>query len=163
MGGLPGSHWAACHPGLCSAGTAAATSWMLTPRRLPECNTLFPLCTSTPPPQVRVDTSRHKQLRITSNPPFSFSTPAPQAPSLLNLPCLLQLKVDTSRHERLHITFNLTFPALPCEALAMDVQDVSGKFQTDAGITHARCAAVALCPGLRCCDGLYSGWRAVLG
>ncbi|GAB4814029.1 hypothetical protein N2152v2_001075 [Parachlorella kessleri] len=49
-----------------------------------------------------------------------------------------ELKVDTSRNERLHITFNISFPALPCEALAMDIQDVSGRFQTDTSITHAK-------------------------
>lgn len=41
----------------------------------------------------------------------------------------LQFKVDTTRGERLHLTFNLTFPALPCELLMLDVQDVAGTFE----------------------------------
>ncbi|KAL4856382.1 Endoplasmic reticulum-Golgi intermediate compartment protein 3 [Chlorella vulgaris] len=49
-----------------------------------------------------------------------------------------ELKVDTSRLEQLHVSFNVTFPALPCETLLMDVGDVSGKWQTESRIKMAR-------------------------
>ena len=34
-----------------------------------------------------------------------------------------QMVVDTTRHETMHVTFNVTFPALPCEMLILDVAD----------------------------------------
>ena len=48
------------------------------------------------------------------------------------------MRVDTARRERLHVTFNVTFPALPCEALLLDVGDVSGKWQTESRLSLAR-------------------------
>ena len=50
----------------------------------------------------------------------------------------VQMKVDITRREELHVTFNISFPALPCEALLMDVGDVSGRWQTESRISLAK-------------------------
>ncbi|KAK9362133.1 endoplasmic reticulum vesicle transporter-domain-containing protein [Lipomyces starkeyi] len=45
-----------------------------------------------------------------------------------------ELIVDKTRGERMNINLNITFPAIPCEILTLDVMDVSGEQQTE--ITH---------------------------
>lgn len=43
-----------------------------------------------------------------------------------------QMSVDTQRRTTMHVTFNITFPALPCQAIWIDIGDVSGNFETEA-------------------------------
>ncbi|KAI5283558.1 hypothetical protein KEM52_003318 [Ascosphaera acerosa] len=45
-----------------------------------------------------------------------------------------ELVVDKSRGERMEIHLNITFPALPCALLSLDVMDASGELQT--GVVH---------------------------
>ena len=49
-----------------------------------------------------------------------------------------QMVVDTTRHETMHVTFNVTFPALPCEMLILDVADVSGTYESEAAMELAK-------------------------
>ena len=65
--------------------------------------------------------------------PPAFRKPRP--PPCRSLP---QLGVDLSRRETLHINFDISFLALPCEALLMDVGDAAGKFQTESAMATAK-------------------------
>jgi hypothetical protein len=49
-----------------------------------------------------------------------------------------EMHVDDARGGTLHLNFNLTFPALPCQALRVQVGDVSGKNQGEAGLKMAQ-------------------------
>lgn len=49
------------------------------------------------------------------------------------------MRVDTEREKMLRIDFNLTFPALPCSTLMMDVGDVSGSYASERGLSMAQC------------------------
>lgn len=42
------------------------------------------------------------------------------------------MSVDTNLRPTMHVAFNLTFPALPCEAVRMDMGDVGGRFETES-------------------------------
>ncbi|KAK9865559.1 hypothetical protein WJX84_003935 [Apatococcus fuscideae] len=46
------------------------------------------------------------------------------------------LGVDLSREETLKMTFDITFPALPCAVLSLDVQDVSGESGGDTSLAQ---------------------------
>ena len=48
------------------------------------------------------------------------------------------MHVDESLKTHIHVEFNITFPALPCRAIRVDTGDISGKFETEGGMQHAR-------------------------
>ncbi|KAK9808956.1 hypothetical protein WJX72_006989 [[Myrmecia] bisecta] len=49
----------------------------------------------------------------------------------LTLNTVNELSVDTSRGEKLRINVDVTFPALPCEWISLDVMDISGDLHLD--------------------------------
>lgn len=46
--------------------------------------------------------------------------------------------VDTSRDPTMRMEFDITFPALPCSAVMMDMGDGSGQHHTEASMSKAR-------------------------
>lgn len=42
-----------------------------------------------------------------------------------------ELSVDTSRGDQLSINFDMTFPAMPCEWMSLDLMDISGEMHLD--------------------------------
>jgi Endoplasmic Reticulum-Golgi Intermediate Compartment (ERGIC) len=48
------------------------------------------------------------------------------------------MEVDMLKTDTLRIEFDVSFPALPCQALRLDLGDVAGNFQTEGGIRIAQ-------------------------